>query len=139
MKRYQHDVIVPSSPEKLFAAITDLAHWPSWDEGLAVVEHDGEVGPGTRFFLRPRGGPRVAMTVEAADAPARFVDVSHLPLARMRTSHEFSATPAGTRVRVVIEVTGPLAFLWDRLVARAQAAGVEAQTHALAAYAEARS
>jgi hypothetical protein len=76
------------------------------------------------------------MTVEAAEAPARFVDLSHLPLAKMRTSHEFVATPEGTRVVVTIEVFGPLSWVWDRIVARAQAAAFAAQTQAFVAYAE---
>jgi hypothetical protein len=78
--------------------------------------------------------------IHTPEAPTRFVDLAHLPLARMRTTHELTPLAAGgTSVRIVIEVFGPLAFLWDRLVARGQAAGVVAQTHALAAYAEARS
>ena len=149
MRRYQHEVIVSTSAEKLYRALSDVTHWPRWDEGIESVEveragADGEgaaLAPGAPFVLKPRGGPRVAMTVEAACAPTRFVDLAHLPLAKMRTSHELLATEGGggTRVRIVIEVFGPLAFLWDRLVARGQAAGCEAQTHALAAYAEQRS
>jgi uncharacterized protein YndB with AHSA1/START domain len=140
MRRYQHEVIVPTPPEKLFRTLADVSHWPAWDEGLETVEHDGRVAPGATFVLKPRGGPRVPMTIEVAEAPHRFVDVAHLPLARMRTIHELApAAAGGTSVRVIIEVSGPLAFLWDRLVAREQAAGVVAQTHALAAYAEARS
>jgi uncharacterized protein YndB with AHSA1/START domain len=141
MRRYEHEIVVPTTAEKLYRALTDVSQWPRWDEGLELVEHDGQLAPGSRFVLKPRGGPRVAMTIEAAEAPTRFVDLSHLPLAKMRTSHELvaSADGRGTRVRIVIEVFGPLAFLWDRLVARGQAAGCEAQTRALAAFAERRS
>ena len=141
MRRYQHEVIVPTSAEKLYRAIADVSRWPSWDEGLERVEHDGRTEPGATFVLKPRGGPRVSMTIEAAEAPSRFVDLAHLPLARMRTSHELLATGdgRGTCVRVVIEVFGPLAWLWDRVIARDQAAGCAAQTLALAAYAERQS
>jgi hypothetical protein len=78
------------------------------------------------------------MRVEVADAPRRFADVALLPLARMRTMHEFIPSGAATTVRVTIEVSGPLAFLWDRIVARKQAAGAEAQTRRFVAFAEAQ-
>ena len=46
-----------------------------------------------------------------------------------RYIHETTtALPPETRVEFVIEIWGPLAFLWDRIVARKLAAG--AKTHA---------
>lgn len=77
------------------------------------------------------------MRIEAAEAPRRFVDLAMLPLARMRTIHEFASVDRDTLVIVVIEVFGPLAFLWDRLVARRQAADTAGQTQRLIAFAEA--
>jgi hypothetical protein len=56
----------------------------------------------------------------------------------MRTSHFFTPDAAGTRVDVRIEVWGPLGFLWDRVVARKQAAGVADQTRAFLAFAASR-
>jgi hypothetical protein len=53
----------------------------------------------------------------------------------MRTSSEFVPTTGGTHVRVCIEVFGPLAFLWDRLVARKLAADCEQQTRRFIAFA----
>lgn len=114
MRRYVHETLVSTPPETLFLAITHIAHWPRWD---ADVE-----------------------SIEAAEAPSRFSDLSHLPLATMRTVHEFLPAPeGGTRIRVTVEVFGLLGFLWDLLVARKQAAGAEAQTRAFVRYAEQRS
>jgi uncharacterized protein YndB with AHSA1/START domain len=137
MRRYIHEAIVQTSPEKLFRAITDIPSWPRWDSGLEATTHDGSLAPGARFTLKPKGGPRVALSIEAAEAPRRFVDVAHLPLARMRTAHEFLVEPGGTRIRLTLEVWGPLAFLWDRLVARKQATEAPAQTAAFVRFAEA--
>jgi uncharacterized protein YndB with AHSA1/START domain len=140
MRRYVHETLVTTPPETLFQAITHISHWPRWDEGVESTEHDGALAPGTRFVLKPRGGPRVSMSIEEAEAPSRFSDLSHLPLATMRTVHEFLPAPeGGTRIRVTVEVFGPLGFLWDRLVARNHAAGAEAQTRAFVRYAEQRS
>jgi ligand-binding SRPBCC domain-containing protein len=136
MIRHTYEAVVSPSPERLFRAIADVASWPVWDSELESVEPPSTVLAGTGFALKPRGGPRVRMTIESVEANRRFVDVSHLPLAKMRTSHEFTPEAGGgTRVRVTIEVSGPLGFLWDRIVARKQAAGARAQTAAFARYA----
>jgi uncharacterized protein YndB with AHSA1/START domain len=140
MRRYVHETVVSTPPEALFRAITDITHWPSWDPELESTEHDGALAPGTRFFLTPRGGPRVRMSIEEAEGPSRFSDLSHLPLATLRTVHEFLPAPeGGTRVRLTLEVSGLLGFLWDRLVVRKQAAGAEAQTRAFVRHAGQRS
>jgi hypothetical protein len=129
-----------ATADQLFATIADLSSWPAWDPELQRIEHDGSpVRAGSRFRLKPRGGPVVAMTVEAADPPHRFVDVARLPFARMRTEHLFEPLPDGrTRVSVTIATTGPLAFLWDRVVAAQQAAGAAEQARAMAAHARGR-
>jgi uncharacterized protein YndB with AHSA1/START domain len=136
MKSHVYEVVVNAAPERLWLAVADVRRWPDWDADLETVEVKGEVAPGSRFRLKPRGGPVVAMSVEAMEPPRRFVDVAHLPLAKMRTSHEFCAEPGGTRIRMTIEVWGLLGPLWDFLVARKQAEGAGAQTEALVQFAE---
>ncbi len=138
MKTYTYEMTTHVPAAKLFRAIADIAHWPHWDSELESTEHDGGVQPGARFMLKPKGGPKVSMEVIEADAPARFVDLAHLPLAKMRTSHHFAESAGQTRVAVTIEVWGLLGFLWDRVVARKQAAGAAEQTRRFVAYAEAQ-
>lgn len=135
MKRYSYTTTTRLTPQQLYRAISDIRRWPLWDSELETTVHDGRLEAGTRFTLKPRGGPKVSMTIERAEAPGRFVDLSHLPLAKMRTAHWFTAEPSGTRVDITIEIWGPLAFLWDRIVARKLAAGVAEQTGAFLAYA----
>ena len=137
MRHYSYETVVETPPHKLYRAITDITKWPVWDPELEATAHDDSLARGAAFTLSPRGGPRVKLTVEEARAAAVFADVAHLPLAKMRTRHEFAPTQQGTRVRVSIEVWGPLGFLWDRLVARKQAAGLGEQTKAFVQYAEA--
>jgi hypothetical protein len=138
MKTYAYSTTTQVRPEPLFEAIADIARWPEWDPDIEATVPAAKTAPGARFTLKPKGGPKVAMEIVEAQAPGRFVDLSHLPLAKMRTSHIFTAQPDGTRVDVVIEVWGLLGFLWDRVVARPQAAGAAAQTAAFVAYAARR-
>jgi uncharacterized protein YndB with AHSA1/START domain len=144
MRRYSYETETTVSAEKLFRAKTDIAHWPDWDGELETTSFDAPLRAGSHFMLKPKGGPKVAMRIEQVEEPRRFVDLAYLPLAKMRTSTEFlpcaiSTGRNGTRIRIVIEVFGPLAFLWDRIVARKLAADCEHQTGQFVAAAEQRS
>lgn len=138
MPSHTYETVVATSPGRLYAAIVDLRSWPVWDPEIERILHDGALHPGARFTLRPKGGPNVKMTVEEALAGRRFSDLAQLPLAKMRTRHDFEPLGEGTRLRVTIEVFGPLAFLWDRLVAQKQVAGLERQVSAFVRFADER-
>jgi ligand-binding SRPBCC domain-containing protein len=139
MQTHVYEVVVNTAPEKLWLAIADVRRWPDWDAGLEAIEVEGEVARGSLFRLKPRGGPAVTMSVETMESPRCFVDVAHLPLAKMRTSHEFGAEPGGTRIRLTIQVSGPLGLLWDLLIARKQSKEARGQTEAFVRFAERRS
>jgi hypothetical protein len=140
MRRYSYETETAVSADKLFRAKADIARWPDWDSELETTRLDAPLRAGSPFMLKPKGGPKVAMRIEEVESPRRFVDLAFLPWAKMRTSTEFlpSASGTGTRIRVVIEVFGPLAFLWDRIVARKLAADCEQQTRAFVAAAQER-
>ena len=131
---------VSGTPDALFAQLVDLKSWPEWDSEIIAIEAlEAKTVAGTTFRLKPRGGPWVSLKVEAIEPPTLFRDVSKLPLARMRTSHRFAQADTGrTRVEVEIVVSGPLAWLWDRVVARKQIAGTAAQTAEMAQFARAQ-
>lgn len=137
MKTYTHTTITGVPAEALYRTIVDIGRWPEWDTDIEGTSHDGNLQQGARFTLKPKGGPKVAMEIVTAVAPTTFIDLSRLPLGRMRTSHQFTTQADGnTRIDVKVEVFGPLAFLWDRIVARKQAAGAEEQMRAFISYAE---
>jgi uncharacterized protein YndB with AHSA1/START domain len=138
MKTYTYTTTTDVPAAKLYDAIADIARWPDWDGDIEATTHDGATAPGSPFSLKPKGGPKVSMEIVEATAPARFVDLARLPLGRMRTSHVFTPDADGTRIDVKIEVWGFLGFLWDRVVARKQAAGAADQTQAFLAYAASR-
>jgi len=138
MRRYTYETDTAVSAETLFRAKTDILSWPQWDGELEATAFDAPLAVGSPFMLKPKGGPKVAMQIEHVEAPRRFVDLAFLPLAKMRTSTEFLPSADGTRVRVVIEVFGPLGFFWDRILARKLAADCDHQTRQFIAAAERR-
>ena len=138
MKRYVDETFVEAAAEAIYRALLDVARWPEWDDELERVTIAGEAMAGASFTLRPKGGPNVRMKIVAADPSRRFVDCALLPLARIETTHELLPQDGGTLVRSVIAISGPLGFLWDRLVARKLANSAHAQTLRLGAHAASR-
>jgi ligand-binding SRPBCC domain-containing protein len=139
MKRYVDETFVEAAAEAIYRALLDVARWPEWDDELERVTIADKAMVGTSFTLRPKGGPNVRMKIVAADPSRRFVDCALLPLAHIETTHELLPQDGGTLVRSVIAISGPLGFLWDRLVARKLADGAHAQTLRLGAHAASRS
>jgi hypothetical protein len=137
MRRYTYETRCSTAPDRLYRAITDIGRWPEWGGDLEWAKIEAPATRGAPFTLKPKGGPAVAMLVEEAAPPGRFIDLAKLPLARMRTSHEFKLVGHETLITIVIEVFGPLAFLWDRIIARQQATDTPRQTQRLIAFAEA--
>lgn len=138
MALHIHETRTDLAPDALYRAISDVASWPLWDSDLESVTIDGRAVEGAGFTLRPKGGPNVKLVVTRARAAESFEDVALLFLGRMRTLHRYAADGKGTAIRIEIETTGPLGWLWDRLVARGQAAGLAASTQAFIAYARGR-
>ena len=79
MKTYSYTTTTNLPAQKLYAAISDIARWPEWDKDIEATS----IEAGARFTLKPKGGPKVAMEIVEAIEPSRFVDLSHLPLAKM--------------------------------------------------------
>ncbi|WP_035056097.1 SRPBCC family protein [Andreprevotia chitinilytica] len=134
MYRHQVETTVAVASAQLFAAKSRIADWPQWDAELEAIGIDVPLQAGAAFWLKPRGGPKVAMRIEALVAPHTFVDIARLPLAQFRTRSEFLPADSGTLVRETFEVFGPLAWLWNRLLVRKMAAGAVEEIHQFAAF-----
>ncbi|NQD36223.1 polyketide cyclase [Permianibacter sp. IMCC34836] len=122
------------SAEKLYRAVQDIARWPQWDVGLEATEINGAPATGVEFTLKPKGGPRVRMSIDEL-APYRLVDTAHLFGAKMTTVHEYRELAGETRIHMSVSVRGPLSFFWRKIVAENQIKDAPAQTAAFIAHA----
>jgi hypothetical protein len=138
MWQAQYQTITDVPAEALFRAISDINAWSEWDHGLEFARIDGPIREGSTFVLKPQGGPNVHMSIEELCSPVRMVDVAHLLLAKLRTSHEFLQSGEQTTVRFSIQISGPLGFFWRRMVGEQQIREAPAQTASFIQYARAR-
>lgn len=123
------------SVDSVWKAWTDIKNWPKWDSELETTTFEGKFEVGAQFQLRPKGGPNVNLEITELNQNKTFTDVTKFPLARMHDYHEITETPQGLILKSRIYVTGPLGWLWRRLVAQGVADGVPAQMESLVEYA----
>lgn len=70
-----------AKPEAIFAL------WSGFDDGIEWAELDDTFAAEAHYTLRPKGGPKVSATIEVVEPSRCFIDVSHLPGAKLRFDH----------------------------------------------------
>ncbi len=88
--------------EKIWKVLSDIENWHKWDDEIEYTKLNGEAKAGTNFVLKPKGAPKVTLTIEEFSPSSRFVDLTNFPLAKMRTIHELVETSSGTSINVTI-------------------------------------
>lgn len=116
------------SPDQLWPVLANVNGWAAIDDNIQEIHLDGEARPGATFTLQPRGGPRLRFRIGDFQPPHRYSDICKLFLAEMETTHSFLTAPNGTTIDIHIQIRGPLAWLWGRLVGQRHASGLPAQT-----------
>ncbi len=84
------------------------------------------------------GGPQVTFTIIDAKPNHGFVDETKLPLARMRFEHEVASDAERTRITHRVQITGPAAPLFARVIGRGIARDLPETIAALAQLASER-
>jgi uncharacterized membrane protein len=94
------NVTVDAPADAVFAILSDVADWPSWQNSVSSVEVDGTVGMGTTFRWKS-GGSRIASTIELFEPP-HAIGWRGRTLG-IRAVHIWRFTPLGSATRVETE------------------------------------
>lgn len=117
--------------EDIWRTWSDVNNWPKWDTELEYCKMDDMFTEGSQFILKPKGGPKVKITLSEVRPNEKFTDYCKFLGATMYDAHELEETPEGLRITNTITVTGPLSFIWVNLVAKNVANSVPKQMDAL--------
>lgn len=132
----RHERVFPGlRKQDVWAAWADVNNWHRWDDEIEFARMNEPFRAGSRFVLKPRGGPEVKITIVEADPSTGFTDVTNFPLARMYDMHEMVETGEGLKLISTIRMEGLLSLLWRKLVAEGVASGAAKQMEALARFA----
>jgi hypothetical protein len=110
---------------------TDINRWPEWHGDLDSCTMEGPFVVGSHFMLKPKGMKAVKIILTEIKEGHSFTDCTAFPGARMYDTHAIEETPEGLRITNTMVVTGPLKWLWIKLVAQRVAATIEEETEAL--------
>ncbi|MCW2882262.1 MAG: polyketide cyclase/dehydrase and lipid transport [Sphaerisporangium sp.] len=138
MWTFEHTETTTATPSQVWRRYADPTTWPEWDHETESVILEGPFAAGTRGRLKPIGAPAVRFELSTVLPQRQFTDVSRLPLALMTFAHHLEPLPGGgSRFTHRISITGPLTFMFARLIGRKVAVGLPEAMRRLARLAEA--
>lgn len=110
---------------------TDINHWPTWHGDLEYCKLEGTFSVGNYFILKPKGINAVKIMLTEIKEGESFTDCTTFFGAKMYDTHALKETPAGLELSNTLIVTGPLKWLWIKLVAQNVANTIPEETEAL--------
>ncbi|MBX3708875.1 MAG: polyketide cyclase [Gammaproteobacteria bacterium] len=117
--------------EDIWQLWADVNNWPKWDKELEYCKMEAPFTQGSRFILKPAGGPKIEITLSHVTPNKKFTDYCKFLGATMYVDHELEETTNGLRIKSTITVTGILGFLWWQIVAKNVVNSVPKQMDAL--------
>ncbi len=117
--------------EDVWRVWTDVNHWTDWHDDLDYCKMERVFQVGNFFKLKPKGGPEFKITLTEVIEGKKFTDCTRFFGAKMYDTHELEETPDGLRLSNTLWVTGPLKWLWIKLVAKNVADSVPSENQAL--------
>ena len=117
--------------ETIWSLWTDVNNWSKWHDDLDYCRMDGEFVVGNSFMLKPKGAPAVKIILTDIKPGIEFTDCTRFFGAKMVDTHSMSETPDGLLLSNKLVVTGPLRWLWIKLVAKHVADSVPNEVESL--------
>lgn len=107
-----------ATKEQIWKLFSDVNTWHIHDTGIEYAKLEGKFEKGNHFILKPKGGPKVKVGLLEVIENKKYTDVTKFLLAKMVDQHILEETSEGLKFTNIITVTGPLSFLWIKLVAQ---------------------
>lgn len=125
-----------AKPEAIFALWADIDHWNDYDKGIEWAKLTDSFTTGGHYTIKPKGGPKVSATILVVEPNKKFIDVSHLLGAKLKFDHRITEQSGSVSVSLVMTISGPLSWLWAKILGKNQQADLEQSTANLIAKAE---
>ena len=114
--------------ESAWKAWADVNSWPKWDTELVCCDLKASFESGAQFILKPKGGPKVKITLTEVVPSKKFTATCRFLGATMTHIHAINPDNGKLAIKHIISVTGPLAFVWKHLVVKNVVKAVPVQT-----------
>ncbi|MBV9384204.1 MAG: SRPBCC family protein [Streptosporangiaceae bacterium] len=99
-----------AGPDAVWRCWSDMAAWPTWNDGIEKITIDGPFAIGTTFTMTPPGDDPIQMRLTEIVPGELFTDEMDAGNFIVRTVHRIEPA-AGCRTRIIYrtEITGPAA------------------------------
>lgn len=112
--RYEIAVDIDAAPEKVWAVLADVEHWPEWTRSMIRVQRleDGPFGLGSTARVRQPRLPQAVYTVTEYEPGQNFTWATRSPgITIVGGHHVVSREDGHATVRLTVDQTGVLAPL----------------------------
>jgi uncharacterized protein YndB with AHSA1/START domain len=133
----QHEIEIAATPESVWAVLTKIEDWPTWNPDVKSVSMQGEVAPGTRF--RWKAGPGTIRSIVDRVEPQRSISWRGKTLG-IDAVHAWRLEPrnGGTAVTTAESFSGLVARIFRRSLQKMLDGTLERNLRHLKAEAERR-
>ena len=104
--------------EQIWKLWADVPNWNIWDKDVETSELFGDFKKGTKGILRPVNAPKTKFTMTECELLKSFTERTFLPLCRLDFVHIITEVPDGLEITHKIVITGPLTFIFSKLVGK---------------------
>lgn len=123
--------IKASDSKKIWDVWIDVNNWDKWQADIDQAKLDKKMSLGSVIQFKPKGGPNFNLEVTEFVENKKFTDLTKFPLAKMYDEHEIIVKGDEIEIKTTISISGPLSFIWRKIVAENIVKGLPEQTEAL--------
>lgn len=130
----ERSININAPPERVWAVIMDVEHWPEWTESMKSVERldSGEFGVGSKAKLRIRRSPNANVWTVTELTPNRsFTWETNSGGVRGVATHVIEPDGNGSKVTLTVDLSGIVATLFGPLIAGQSRKNVDMEAEGL--------
>ncbi len=122
--------------ETIWALWEDVNNWGKWDPDIEYAKMTEPFQVGSHFIVKPKGAGEETLQLVEVEKFKKFTDHLKFVGAKLYGTHEMEDTPEGLKMTITLQVTGPLKFIWIKLVAQGIVDTIPEQMDSLMKFAE---
>ena len=121
--------------EEIWRLWSDVNNWHLWDPDIEYGRIEESFSVGSHFFFKPKGISEVKLKLVEVEPMHKYTDQCKFFGAILSGTHEMAEVPGGLQLTTTVRVSGPLKFLWVKLVGQGIVDTLPEQMDSLAALA----
>ncbi|RMI27655.1 SRPBCC family protein [Nocardia stercoris] len=119
MYSFSESAAVAGDLDAIWAVETDAGRRSEWDPHQEGSRLDGPFAPGTKGWVKPKGGPAGPFEIVEVEPGRSWVSEAPIPFGKLRGHHDYEALGDGTvRVTYRTEIHGPMGplfrLIWEK-------------------------